>query len=112
MACQPGHANADEHRRPSADRKHHEVVHRYGRPRTSGNSSAPHLHFQVVDSPPPRDTSGLPYRFSRFAVDGWVTNFGAFGGGTRARIAPKLRWIHRGELPLNDQVLDFVDAGW
>jgi Peptidase family M23 len=73
----------------------------------SGNSSAPHLHFQVMDTPSPLDTNGLPFRIARFTVDGVMTNFGAFGGGARARIAPTLRGIHRGELPVNNQVLDF-----
>jgi hypothetical protein len=73
----------------------------------SGNSNFPHLHFQVMSTPSPLDASGLPYRFSRFTIEGQMTNIAAFSDGARARIAPRLRRIHRGELPLNDQVLDF-----
>ena len=74
---------------------------------SSGNSDAPHLHFHIMDGPSPLNSNGLPYRFSRFNLEGVLTNLDAFSIGQRARIAPKLRGIHRSELPLNDQVLDF-----
>lgn len=41
----------------------------------SGNSTAPHLHFHLMDGPDPRFASGLPCRFDNYEVyrDGtWV----------------------------------------
>ncbi|MBV8940242.1 MAG: M23 family metallopeptidase [Solirubrobacterales bacterium] len=73
----------------------------------SGNSDAPHLHFHIMDGPSPLNSNGLPFRFSRFNLEGELTNFGAFSAGRPARIVPRLRGIHTGELPLNNQVLDF-----
>ena len=74
---------------------------------SSGNSDAPHLHFHIMDGPSPLNSNGLPYRFSRFDLQGQLTNVAAFQTGQRARIVPTLRGIHRSELPLNDQVIDF-----
>jgi hypothetical protein len=36
----------------------------------SGNSSAPHLHFQVMDSPTELASQGLPYEFDQFFLRG------------------------------------------
>ena len=36
----------------------------------SGNSTEPHLHFQLMDHPNPLFAAGLPVRFERFTVDG------------------------------------------
>ncbi len=33
----------------------------------SGNSTAPHLHFHVMDGPSPLDANGLPFVFTRFS---------------------------------------------
>ena len=38
----------------------------------SGNSSAPHLHFQVQDSPSPLDATGLPFVFDSQLLEGGV----------------------------------------
>ncbi len=37
----------------------------------TGNSLAPHLHFQVMDGPLPAASNGLPYEIHSFAVMGW-----------------------------------------
>jgi hypothetical protein len=42
----------------------------------SGNTSGPHLHFEVVDAPSLMNARGLPYVFDRFTVDGFVPNDG------------------------------------
>jgi hypothetical protein len=73
----------------------------------SGNSDAPHLHFHIMDGPSPLNSNGLPFRFTQFNLEGEMTNVGPFQTGERAQIVPRLRGIHRGELPLNDQVVDF-----
>jgi hypothetical protein len=38
----------------------------------SGNSGAPHLHFQVMDSPEGADATGLPFVFDSQALEGSV----------------------------------------
>lgn len=74
----------------------------------SGNSNAPHLHFQLMDGPIPLASNGIPFRFSGFGSEGTLTNFlPVFALGARAKVAPKPRGPHRRELPLNLQVLDF-----
>lgn len=74
---------------------------------SSGNSNAPHLHFQLMDGPTPVASSGIPYRFSRFTVAGTLTNFGGLFDDQPAQIAPKLRGVHRKQLPLALQVIGF-----
>lgn len=74
---------------------------------SSGNSNAPHLHFQVMDGPSPVAASGVAYRFSRFSVAGTLTNFGGLFDDEPARIAPRLRGVHRDQLPLSLQVIGF-----
>lgn len=74
---------------------------------SSGNSNAPHLHFQLMDGPAPLASNGIPYRFDRFAVEGRLTNFGGLFAGQAAMISPELRGPHRDQLPLNLQVVDF-----
>jgi hypothetical protein len=74
---------------------------------SSGNSNAPHLHFQMMDGPGPVESNGVPYRFSRFSVAGTLTNFAGLFDDQPARIAPKLRGVHRKQLPLALQVIGF-----
>jgi len=38
----------------------------------TGNSTEPHLHFQVTDGPSPLLSNGLPYVFDRFHLEGHV----------------------------------------
>jgi murein DD-endopeptidase len=52
----------------------------------SGNSTAPHLHFHVGDAPALLGSEGLPYVIDEFRRDGKT---------------------HRGELPLQDWVVEF-----
>jgi hypothetical protein len=80
-----------------------------GRLGSSGNSNAPHLHFQLMDGRSPLASNGIPYRFSHFAVAGRLTNFGGLFEGKAAKVAPEFRGAHRNELPLNLQVVDFGD---
>ena len=35
----------------------------------TGNSDAPHLHFQVMSTPDPLRSNGLPFVFSSFRLD-------------------------------------------
>jgi hypothetical protein len=74
----------------------------------SGNSNAPHLHFQLMDGPSPLGSEGIPYRFSAFTAEGTLTNFPHFFVlGDRAKLAGAPRGPKHAELPLNLQVVDF-----
>jgi hypothetical protein len=74
----------------------------------SGNSNAPHLHFQLMEGPIPLGSNGIPYRFSHFRGEGVLTNFlQVFALGSRGKLAPRLRGPRSAALPLNDQVVDF-----
>ncbi|WP_413990618.1 M23 family metallopeptidase [Labrys okinawensis] len=75
----------------------------------TGNSTAPHLHFHVMDGPSPLDANGLPFVFTHFSSQGVLApgNEDALEQGGTARIDPKLKGQHVNELPLNDEVVDF-----
>ncbi|CAM5775141.1 hypothetical protein LMIY3S_04874 [Labrys miyagiensis] len=75
----------------------------------TGNSTAPHLHFHVMDGPSPLDANGLPYVFTRFSSQGVLApgNEDALEQGGEARIEPRLKGEHVNQLPLNDEVVDF-----
>jgi hypothetical protein len=74
---------------------------------SSGNSNAPHLHFQLMDGADPLASNGIPYRFSRFSVRGRLANFGGLFDGQVAKVVPQFAGAHRNELPLNLQVIGF-----
>ena len=44
----------------------------------SGNTSAPHLHFHVMDGPSPLTSEGVPYVIDSFATSGQITSTEAF----------------------------------
>ena len=75
----------------------------------SGNSDAPHLHFQRDGQPrPPLGSNGLPYRFKRFCSEGTLKNFArVLVLGAKAKINPTPSGIHRREPRLNNEVVDF-----
>ncbi|MBS1883844.1 MAG: M23 family metallopeptidase [Actinobacteria bacterium] len=74
----------------------------------SGNSNAPHLHFQLMDGPSPLGAEGIPYRFSHFIAEGTLADFPQFfGQGAKAQESGAPRGPRRGQLPLNLQVVDF-----
>ena len=54
------------------DGTHVEVGQMIGRLGNSGNSGAPHLHFQVMDSPSALVASGVPFVFDRLRVQGRI----------------------------------------
>lgn len=75
---------------------------------SSGNSNAPHLHFQLMDGPTPLGAEGLPFRFSAFTAEGTLTNFPQFFVlGAKAKLAGAPHGRKHAELPLNLQVIDF-----
>lgn len=70
----------------------------------SGDSTEPHLHFHVSDSPKPLEGEGLPYSLSHFRVIGRVTDWNAFGS-RRWQDAPPRVVEH--EFPESGDVIDF-----
>ena len=44
----------------------------------SGNTSAPHLHFHVMDGPSPLAAEGVPYVIDSFTTTGQITSTAAF----------------------------------
>jgi murein DD-endopeptidase MepM/ murein hydrolase activator NlpD len=74
----------------------------------SGNSVAPHLHFQVMDGPSPLLSNGLPYVFTSFHGQGVVTSEDALVKGAVVPIdRSAMSGPHHDELPLNLEVVSF-----
>jgi murein DD-endopeptidase MepM/ murein hydrolase activator NlpD len=73
----------------------------------SGSSTAPHLHFQVMDRPSVGGADGRPYEFARFRSTGTVTDEQALFAGSPTPIGPALAGRHHRQLPLNLQVVSF-----
>jgi hypothetical protein len=72
----------------------------------TGNSTGPHLHFHIMDSPS-LDSEGLPFQFDTFASPGTVTDENILFQGAPTPIGPALAGQHRRQMPLNLQVVDF-----
>jgi hypothetical protein len=73
----------------------------------SGNSSAPHLHFHIMDTPHPLASNGVPYRFTNFSVEGKLTNLDGLETGETAKVVREGLGKRHAELPLNDEVIAF-----
>jgi murein DD-endopeptidase MepM/ murein hydrolase activator NlpD len=69
----------------------------------TGNSTEPHLHFQLMDRNSPLGSEGLPYALSNFVVTRRVA--GDFEHPTATTLAAAE--MHRGEIPLEMQLVDF-----
>ncbi len=78
----------------------------------SGNTSAPHLHFHLMDSPSPLGSSGLPYLLDRFALAGQLSaerfDKGGLDGSWSEFLLPEPA-PRSGEFPLNLTVVNFAD---
>jgi murein DD-endopeptidase MepM/ murein hydrolase activator NlpD len=80
-----------------------------GRVGNSGNSSAPHLHFQVADSPEALDATGLPFVFASQLLEGNVPE-GAeatFDKGGAVTVDPTGAGPRRGLMPARNGVFGY-----
>jgi hypothetical protein len=73
----------------------------------SGNSDFPHLHFQIMDTPSPLASDGLPYEFRSFTSPGSIANIDELASGEPAVFDPTLAGRHARQLPLDLQVVNF-----
>ncbi|WP_439448288.1 M23 family metallopeptidase [Stenotrophomonas sp. ATs4] len=71
----------------------------------SGNSGAPHLHFQLSDKPTFEGSEGIPYVFQNFDYLGPESEAQLFGQGDAWKAAAAAPREH--QLPLNDIVIAF-----
>lgn len=72
----------------------------------SGNSAAPHLHFQISTAATFEGSEGLPYVFESFDFLGSESEAQLFGNGDAWK-ATKVEH-RRAQLPLNDVVIQFA----
>lgn len=75
----------------------------------SGNSDAPHLHFQLMDANSPLGSEGTPYEFETFTQLGVAPDDPAAQDAGQV-LLPKSAWkpvVHRHEFPLNNAVVTF-----
>ena len=74
----------------------------------SGNSDAPHLHFQLMDANSPLGSEGLPYALAAFTQTGVLPDLGGLDSGAAWQPAPGARSTpRRNEFPLDNAVVDF-----
>ena len=76
-----------------------------GRLGQSGNSAAPHLHFQLANAATFEGSEGIPYVFDRFNLLGPETEGQLFGQGDTWKATGNEP--RRSQLPLNDVVIEF-----
>jgi murein DD-endopeptidase MepM/ murein hydrolase activator NlpD len=111
LEIQPGVFASYAHlQRGSVKVKPGDGVHRgdlLGRVGQSGNSAAPHLHFQLSNMATFESSEGIPYAFDQFDVLGTETEAQLFGQGTPWTAAPAVH--DQAQLPLNDVVIRFSE---
>jgi len=78
----------------------------------TGNTTAPHLHFHVMDGPSTLGSNGLPYVIDSFEVTGRVPSTEAFDkaeaeGTPLEIIVVDQVGTHEDELPLDQRVVNF-----
>jgi len=79
----------------------------------TGNTTAPHLHFHVIDRPAPLAGNGLPYVFTQFTGEGVLDEQKSEKIFTESVPAvlerERLAGPHRNQLPLDDMVVRFPE---
>jgi hypothetical protein len=76
----------------------------------SGNSDAPHLHFQLMDGNSPLGSEGVPYELTSFTQEGTVSEATttSLDSGQAWRPTPADKpVIHEGQFPTNNAVVSF-----
>ena len=75
----------------------------------TGNSTAPHLHFHLMDGKSPLNANGIPYVFPEFTSRGFVpaSDEDLLEDGRSVRIENRLTGRHVNQLPMDNQVVDF-----
>jgi hypothetical protein len=76
----------------------------------TGNSTGPHLHFEIMDSPSPLNANGLPFVFPHFSSPGTVVEDAEImqnPGKPLTIDKSRLAGSHKNQLPLNNEVVDF-----
>ncbi|MEO7602346.1 MAG: M23 family metallopeptidase [Sphingomicrobium sp.] len=78
----------------------------------TGNSTAPHLHFHLMDGVSPLNANGLPYVFREFTGRGFVPvgDEDNLDDGRAVRVDNRLSGRHLNQLPMDNQVVDFGPA--
>jgi hypothetical protein len=79
-----------------------------GRLGNSGNTDLPHLHFQVMDSPSPLGSEGLPWVLRSFSSPGSVPPIDDIDPTQPVPIGPHLQGTFSHVLPLDSQVVTFA----
>jgi hypothetical protein len=74
----------------------------------TGNTNLPHLHFEIIGGPGVATSDGLPFVFRSFVSEGTVTSsIFDLAAGRPAAIGPVSRGLHRRQMPLLQEVIDF-----
>jgi murein DD-endopeptidase MepM/ murein hydrolase activator NlpD len=78
----------------------------------TGNTSAPHLHLQIMASPSALAADGLPYVFTSFTLAGAMDKEQWYAPDSKLADANKIqdgdgRGPRRDELPLDLRIIDF-----
>lgn len=77
----------------------------------TGNTTAPHLHFHLMDGKSPLNSNGIPYVFRQFTGRGVIPSGEdeKLDTGGSVTIQPKFLGEHRRMLPVDNQVVDFPE---
>jgi murein DD-endopeptidase len=74
----------------------------------SGNSDAPHLHFQIMNANSPLEADGRPYVFRAFTVEGTLPSLTVLADGKGWRPSTPVGSLRHDDLPTENEVLDFA----
>jgi hypothetical protein len=77
----------------------------------SGNSTAPHLHFHLMDGKSPLNANGIPYVFTEFTSRGMIPagEEDLLEDGRAVRIERRSTIRHVSRLPMDNEVVDFPE---